>query len=462
MRRILNPFIKWMILTGLMTHMCLAQPLEPVVKVKNGMKGTGYFFIFPYKLRKGASFEDNKLMILDSYGRVLYYQKMSWASDFKLHVNGLMSYHMQGKFYLMDKTFQVIDSVFCQNEVATDSHDFMILPNGHFLLLGTEMQELDWSGKDLFMGRHNTGSSKAQVKCGVVQELDPDKNIVFQWNSRGMYQPEDADPFYLNDTQNIDLTHFNSVDMNKNGDILVSSRYFNEVIKIKRSDSSVVWRMGGKNNQIKVLNDSIPFYGQHDARFTGENSYTLFDNGYSFDSLKHNVRVLEYVVDDSLKTANLAWSYSNEQKIISEATGNARRLKNNDVLVSYGKIEHGVPNLTFEVINGLTKEKNIQVYFTDTMGTYRTYYYEDLPFKLPEPGIKVKHSEQACILSTKRPFRFYYWNTGEQTAEKITSNPGEYYVYVSDDGKRYYRSEVRKIHPHHKSKRTAAPGAGSK
>jgi hypothetical protein len=442
--KLLKQFLLIGLLAGCLTSWC--QPGMPKVRYKKGLSSKGYFFLFPYKMRKGDALKgDCAMMVLDGAARVLFYKKINAASDFKLHHNGVMSYFSGDKFYLMNGQFDVIDSVFCQNGVATDSHDFLILPNGHYLLIGTETDTLDWSSKHLFMHRNVAGSRNAAVKFGVVQELDQNKQVVFQWSTRHTHQPEDADPYYLNDSQHIDLTHFNSVDMDETGNIIVSARYFNEVFKIRKSDSSLIWRMGGKKNEIRVLNDSLPFYGQHDARLTGRNQFTLFDNGYSFDSLKHNVRILEYLVDDSSKTATIVWNYSNEDRIVSEATGNAQRLKNGNMLISYGKIEHGTPNITFEVVDYQKATKMIQVYFDDTVGTYRTHYYEELPFTLPQPHLEVKSSGNKRIIRSAESFRFYQWSNGEKTREITTEKSGSYYVFVSDDGEKFWRSETKNV-----------------
>jgi hypothetical protein len=69
------------------------------------------------------------------------------------------------------------------------------------------------------------------------------------------------------------------------------------------------------------------FLGQHDARFLPNGNITLFDNGYGPEELKHNVRALEYKLNEKKKEARLVWSYAHPTKIISEATGSAQRLK---------------------------------------------------------------------------------------------------------------------------------------
>lgn len=404
------------------------------------MSNKGYFFLFPYKMRKGSDLPNYMQLILDGHGDPVYYKHIKLASDFKVHANGLMSYYANEKFYIMDSTFLVTDSVSCKNGVVTDAHDFLMLQNGHYLLIGTEIHQEDFSMKNLFMKKNIRGSKTAKVKYGVVQELDKNKNVVFQWNSKDVYRVDDADPFYLKDSQNIDLTHFNSVDVDGQGNMIVSVRYFNEVVKIKRSDSSVVWRMGGKKNQLKVLNDSLSFLGQHDARFTGSNRFVLFDNGYTEDSLAHNARALEYEVNDQEKTARLIRSYSNKEMIVSEANGNAYWQKDSSLLVSYGKIKGGTPNITFELLdkNGQQLQK---VSFPDTVGTYRTFYYPELPFKINRPKISIQQINGTVCLETSGRYKSYLWSNGEKTKQiKVTANDS-YSVCVSEDNSRFFCSE---------------------
>lgn len=429
----------------LFTFTGFAQPFIPKARYQHKANTKGFYFLYPYLMHKEKEAKSNAMMILDGSANVVFYKLSSFASDFKLHQNGSMSYFANGKFYIMDNTFRVVDSVYCQNGIETDSHDFIILPNGHYLLLGKETYVEDWSAKNVFAKQSLSEMVERNVRYGVVQELDEHKQVVFQWSAKNTHMPEDADAFYLRDARDIDLTHFNSVDMDAEGNIIVSARYFNEVCKIKRSDSTLVWRMGGKRNEVRTINDSFPFYGQHDARFTGKNRFTVFDNGYSFDSLKHNVRVMEYVVNDSLKTAFVTWKYSNENTIVSEATGNAQVLKNGNLLVSYGKIEGYKPNITFEVISKRKNKKLLQVYFDDTIGTYRTHYYEKLPFELVKPAIRAEVLKGRKVLSTPQKYSYYAWSTGEQTPEIIPEKPGAYFVYVSDDGKSYYRSRIIRI-----------------
>lgn len=428
----------------LFTVTTIAQPLHTIVNFKQNTPANGYYFITPFTMRNDAPKNKGMLMILDGQGEIIRYQYVDKTGDFKVQPNGLMSYYHNRKYFLLNKDFKLVDSVSCIGNIETDAHDFIVLPNGHYLIMGTETQTEDYSNKSLFLKNKARGSKNAKIKYGVIQELDANKKLVFQWSTKGIYKPEDADPFYLTDTLNVDLTHFNSVDMNAGGDIIVSIRYFNEVVKIKRADSSIVWRMGGKRNEIKILNDTIPFYGQHDARFTGNNQFTLFDNSWTFSAQRNNVRALEYIVDDKTKTAQLVWNYNRKDKLISEATGNTQRLPNNYTLINYGKIENGTPNITFEVVN----EKNESVFelgFTDTIGTYRAFFYPTLPAIINSAAVELVKINNDYFLQTKNKFRYYEWSNGKKGARmKVTKN-GQYYVYTSNDNNAFTRSEIINI-----------------
>ena len=60
---------------------------------------------------------------------------------------------------------------------AADNHDFQVLPNGHALILIYDSQYLDLS--TVVPG----GYPAARVDQAVIQEVDVDNNVVFQWRS---------------------------------------------------------------------------------------------------------------------------------------------------------------------------------------------------------------------------------------------------------------------------------------
>lgn len=439
----LNYFLKIALLLFILTQSCIAQNqlLHYTTTIYDSVQSKGYYFLFTFKMAKRDAPGNGEQLILDGTGHTVFYRLVPKASDFKLHPNGLMSYFGDNKFMIMDSAFRIVDSVGCVNGIETDNHDFVILPNGNYLLIGTKSREADLSMYPIFMKKKLPGSKKAKLKYGIVQELDKNKNLIYQWDSEPFFRIEDADKTYLNDTTTLDVTHFNSVDEDISGNILLSARYSNDIIKVNKSDGTVIWRLGGRYNNFKFVNDSMPFSGQHDARWLSNGHLTLFDNGYGIETVKHNARALEYALDETNMTATLVWSYQNENKIISEATGNMQRLANGNTLVNYGKIANGNPNITFEEVNS-KKQKIISVFFADTIGTYRAFHYPVLPFHLKQPQLIFNVGKKQCTLKTANKETAYQWSTGETTREIIITQPGVYYVYVPYGDKGYLSSKT--------------------
>ena len=79
----------------------------------------------------------------------------------------------------------------------------------------------------------------------------------------------------------IDYVHINSIAIDYDSNIVISSRHLNELTKINRKTGAVMWRLGGAHNQFIFLNDSYGLSYQHDARpVPGKpDQYTVFDDG---------------------------------------------------------------------------------------------------------------------------------------------------------------------------------------
>ncbi len=382
-------------------------------------------------------------MVLNTQGEVICYRSIPIGNDFKLQSNGIITAWNGTKWLLLNNELNILDSVSCLNGIETDNHDFLILPNGHYLLIGKQVEIQDLSSKNYFNQLHPiAGSKRAKVKYDVIQELDHNKKLVYQWHSKEHFKLEDADRFYLTDTATVDVTHFNSIDEDKDGNLLISARFYNEVLKVNKKTGQIMWRMGGKYNTVKLLNDKQPFLGQHDARFTGPNRFSLFDNGHTYDSLRHNTRALEYEINDSLKTATLVWSYSNPKTVYSQAAGGVQKTKDGFTLVNYGKVSPGGQNMTLELLDKLN-EKLLTISFPDTMASYRAYYYNTYPVKINQPELKVIQKNGREYITTIKPYKYYVWNNGK-TDKEIEFVKGQmHYAFVSNDGK-VYTSSVRK------------------
>ena len=108
---------------------------------------------------------------------------------------------------------------------------------------------------------------------------------------------------------------------------------------------------GGKRNQIKVIIDSRPFLGQHDARFSDAKRFTLSDNDYGYGSLGHSPRGIEYEVDDVSKSTKIIWKHVSEFPMVCSSAGNFQRLSDGNLLIGYGKQDNVGNKLNVEIID---------------------------------------------------------------------------------------------------------------
>ena len=340
----------------------------------------GYFFIAPFKTRNGASKRDCFLMILDAMGKVVWFKDNITGSNFQCHDNGTMSYYGKDKFYIMNNDFRVIDSVKGVN-IESDAHELLILPNGHYMLLGQRSDTVDGSSITRPKDSHWLGAEKVVIKYGVAEELDENKKLIWLFDAKDHFQVENMDPAFVLDSAKIELPHFNAIDIDSLGNFLLTARYTNEVIYVNKETNAIEWRLGGNHSDFTFVNDSVPFYGQHAAHFLPNGNILLFDNGYTVAGKMHNARALEYQLDLKKKTATLVWSWEYPRELISESTGNAERYDDGSTLMCFGKIFNRSPNIMFALVNS-KGEMEIQCSFDDTLGTYRTYFYPSLPFEV--------------------------------------------------------------------------------
>jgi hypothetical protein len=304
------------------------------------------------------------LMILDNSGTPYFYRQLSTtAIDFDMQPNGHLTYFDEEgwMFYEMDSSYTIVNSYQCGNGYVTDDHELRLLPNGHALLIGDDEEIVDMS-KIVPNGNPN-----AVVSGIIIQELDQAKNVVFQWRSWDHFQITDATHEDLTAAA-IDYVHSNALELDGDGNILLSSRHLDEITKIDRSTGNTIWRMGGKNNQFTFVNDSIGYSHQHAVRRLANGNLTLFDNG-NFHTPPFS-RAVEYQVDEVNKIATLVWQYRNNPDYVSVAMGYVQRLANGNTLIGWGATNPSVTEVTSD------GKKVYEMSLPDQVVSYRAFRYQ--------------------------------------------------------------------------------------
>ncbi|GJQ61568.1 MAG: hypothetical protein SCALA702_06210 [Melioribacteraceae bacterium] len=270
------------------------------------------------------------IMILDAFATPLFYRKINGPNyDFKKQKNGLLSYYdgSKSKFMILDNYYNLIDSIKSGYGYKTDFHEFLIDDNDHYLYFCYDKQRVDMSQYV------QNGNPEAIVYGLILQEKDENKEVIFQWRSWDHTDITDAaDAVDLTQTS-IDYIHGNSISIDHDGNLVISLRNFNEVMKIDRHTGETLYRLGGKNNQFTFMNENYEFNWQHDARILPNGHITIFDNGTKRSP--RFTRGIQYEIDESAKTAELVWEYNPSPSIYAGSMCNLQTLENGSRVMSW-------------------------------------------------------------------------------------------------------------------------------
>jgi len=308
------------------------------------------------------------LMILENDGTPYFQRKLSSQGlDFKMQSNGRLTYFDRDAvcFLALNALYAVVDTFRCGNGYATDGHDLVLLPNGHALLMSYDPELVDLTPT-------KTGPATGFAIGLIIQELDQAKNVVFQWRSWDHFQISDQ-VGHASIMGAIDYVHGNSLDVDPDGNIILSSRHMDEVTKISRTTGEILWRLGGKNNQFTFLNDPFRFSHQHAVKRLPNGHLVLFDNGDL--RLPLFSRAVEYALDESLKTATLVWQYRLIPDAFGPAFGYVQRFPNGNTLIGWGAT---TPTLTEVAPDGSIVS---ELTFDPGTASYRAFRFEWPPVR---------------------------------------------------------------------------------
>lgn len=298
------------------------------------------------------------LLILNDDGTPYWYRRMpSRVLDFKMLDDGRLAYFDRPSraYVVLDSTYAAVDTFRCGNGYTTDGHDFTLLPNGHALLMSYDPQIVDMS-KIV-----PKGYPDAIVVGLVIQELDRNKEVVFQWRSWDHFSITDIIGHPLS-SRTVDYVHGNSVDADPEGNITISSRHLEEVTKISRQTGELLWRLGGRNNQFTFVNDPTGFSHQHDAKWLSNGNLTLFDNGVY--RVPRFSRAVEYEINEKKKTATLVWEQRHDPDVYGAATGSVQRLPSGNTLIQWGTTRPTLSEVTPDgrLVSELSFEQGVFTY----------------------------------------------------------------------------------------------------
>ncbi len=220
-----------------------------------------------------------------------------------------------------------------------DTHDVKLLPNGHTLVFGSEVRTFDMSTVV------TNGKTAASVTGNIIQELDANKHLVFEWHTFDYISITNT--FADMSQSSFDYAHVNAVSIDPtDNNLLASLRTTSEIVKIDRRTGQVIWRLGGKRNMFTFIGEhpeNAPYYtvGQHDVHRLANGNLLYFDKGnISGGGVTPNdrtySRAVEYALDETNMTATLVWEFRHTPDISATCTGSLKRFANGNTLIDWG------------------------------------------------------------------------------------------------------------------------------
>jgi hypothetical protein len=229
--------------------------------------------------------------------------------------------------YIYDNTYNMVAKVQAGNGYNADEHEFQLTPQNTALI--TIYNSV--TGDESSVG----GPTNGQILEGVAQEIDvATGNVVFEWHSTDHVALTESYAS-LPTSGPYDYFHINSVKLDTDGNLLISSRNCSAVYKVNRDTGAVIWRLGGKMSDF-TLGPGLPFAYQHDAEAVDASTIRIFDNESDGTPVLPASRVIWVTHDDTTMTATLLKSVQHPTGLSVLAEGSGQTLPNGDTFVDWG------------------------------------------------------------------------------------------------------------------------------
>jgi hypothetical protein len=294
----------------------------------------GYIFVAS---KKGAG-QDGP-MIVDDQGQLVWFSKNRYATDFKVQTyqgelvltwweGKVVAGHGVGEYVIFDGSYHEIHRVRAGNGYQGDLHEFFITAEDTALLTAYVQKQTDLSP----IG----GPEDGAVWEGIAQELNLETGeVLFEWRSLEHVGVEET---YREPPQNpgtpLDYFHINSIDIDFDGNFLISAKGTSAVYKVDRESGEILWRLGGKDSSFEMGPGTRIAY-QHDARRQRDGTITIFDNGAS-PKVHEQSRGIVVELDMDGMSATLMREFTHPNKLLSTSQGNVQVLPNANLFVGWG------------------------------------------------------------------------------------------------------------------------------
>lgn len=203
-------------------------------------------------------------------------------------------------------------------------HDFMELEDGGLAWLAIAQQETEVDGHVV------------NVIGDALLTLDAEGQTAERFNVFQDYvAPWRACPHFDGGMYGLighDWTHANSLIAGDGGTAYVGLRNLDALLHLDLETGALLGQLGGRDSDYTLLGQSVPWTHAHISH-AWDDGLMVFDNGpFEPNSVS---RVVEYAVDHEARTYQQVWSHDIPTGGHVEVFGDARRLADDNVLVSW-------------------------------------------------------------------------------------------------------------------------------
>jgi len=307
----------------------------------NAQTATGDLFLAPY-----SGIGQYGPMILDEHGGLIWFKALSpagaRAADFRVQQyegkpvltwwqDPLVAHGSKAAGEVIaDSAYQTITDIRAGNGYQPDLHEFQITPQGTGLITVFDAIACNLAS----IGGPRDGA----LADTLLQEIDLKTGLVmYEWHSvdHVPLQNSYSSAAPTSRTEPFDYFHINSIDIEQDGDLLVSSRNTWAAYDVDPKTGQVRWELGGRHSSFK-LGPGAATAWQHDARQQPNGAITFFDNG-AFPQVHTQSRAIELALNQADMTATLARSYEHQNPLVAGSQGNVQALPGGDWMVGWGQ-----------------------------------------------------------------------------------------------------------------------------
>ena len=303
----------------------------------------GYWFLTAGTNSKGQ----NGLAILDRHGGPVWFKPTprGWfAMDFRTQTyrgEPVLTWWQgtilgAGVGVIMDSSYREVARVRAGNGHQVDAHEFLLTPEGTALITcSPSLVPADLSSVG--------GSKHGQVAESVMQEIDVETGeVLLEW--RSLDHVPVSESYMWAGGGVYDYMHLNSIDVTRDGNLLVCGRHTWALYKLERRTGAILWRLGGKRSDFAMA-PGTQFAWPHDARQLDERTISVFDDGAAFFEGNHRYRAthrqsrgLTLEIGHSPRRVMLARAYEHRPSLLTGGYGNMQTLADGDVAIGWGNL----------------------------------------------------------------------------------------------------------------------------